>query len=38
MTEDDGEIQTLIHVLSGDIKRLSTVFISTVPGTALGKS
>lgn len=34
--EDSGEIQVSIHITSGEIKRLSTVFLSTVSGTALG--
>ena len=38
VTEDSDEVQVSVHVISGEIKRLSTVSISTVSGTALGMS
>lgn len=34
--EDSGEIQVSVRIISGEIKRLSTVSISIVSGTALG--
>ena len=34
--EDSGEVQLSVHVVSGEIKRPSTLSISTVPVTAVG--
>lgn len=33
--EDSGEIQLSVRIISGEIKRLSTVSISIVSGTAM---
>lgn len=34
--EDSGEIQLSVRIISGEIKRLSTVSVATVSGTAVG--
>ena len=36
MREDSGEVQLSVSVISGEIKRLSTVSMSILPGTAVG--
>lgn len=38
MTENSGEVQLSVAVLSGDIKRLSHVFVNTESRTAVGKN
>lgn len=38
VTEDIGEVMLFVGVISGDVRRPSSVFVSTASGMALGNA